>query len=229
MTTLDAPVSLSRQRIMRAALEIVDAEGLEMLSMRRLGQAVGREAMALYRYTPNRNAILDGVLALAMSELQVQPHERWQDQLMAGAHDFRAMILRHPNILPLLASRPLATSLGHRPPGLLHPVEGLLTLFRAVGFGPAAAVQTYRLYTGLLLGQVVNELQLYAEDTSEPDALVRTGLDQWSDDDFPLLREHAALLSGFDGAVELDRAMTILIDGLESELERASQEPGTAT
>lgn len=229
MTSLSAPVSLSRQRIMRAALEIIDDEGLDLLTMRRLGQAIGREAMALYRYTPNRDAILDGVLALAMEELQVQPHERWQDRLRAGAHDFRAMILRHPNILPLLASRPLATPLGDRPPGLLHPVEGLLTLFRGIGFGPSAAVQAYRLYTGLLLGQVVSELQLFTGASSEAAALARTGLDQWSDEDFPVMREHASQLSRFDGAQDLDRAMTILIDGLETELDRATgvDEPAT--
>lgn len=229
MTSLDAPVSLSRQRIMRAALDIVDADGLESLTMRRLGQAVGREAMALYRYTPNRNAILDGVIALAMEEMVIEPQERWQDQLRAGAHAFRDMILRHPHVLPLMATRPLNSPLAHRPTGLVVPIERLLELFRLIGFGPQAAVQTYRLYSGLLLGHMVNELQLYVIPPKadaleggelELSQLELSGLDAWSERDFPLVREHADFLFHFDGGQELDRAMTILIAGLESELDR---------
>ena len=90
--------------------------------MRRLGQALGRDPMALYRYAPNKAALLDGVTEIVLTQLSVDPADPdWAGQLRAVGRDFRRLALAHPHVVPLLVTRPLATPLGLRPPGTLRP------------------------------------------------------------------------------------------------------------
>jgi AcrR family transcriptional regulator len=115
---------LTRERVLAAALEIVDADGVDGLTMRRLGTALSREAMALYRYAPTKAALLDGVTELVFSQFVVDPAAAdWETELHRAAGAFRALALRHPNVAPLLITRPLITPLGLRPPGVLRPME----------------------------------------------------------------------------------------------------------
>ena len=112
---------LSRDLVLSTALALVDAEGLDALTMRRLGQELKRDPMSLYRYAANRAALLDGVSEMVFSELAVFPDDPdWQAQLRRIAHDLRLLALRHPNVVPLLVTRPLSTPLGLRPLGTLR-------------------------------------------------------------------------------------------------------------
>src|SRR6476660_5515798 len=93
-----AKTRLSRDIVLAKALALVDAEGLEALTMRRLGQALGRDPMSLYRYAENRAALLDGVSELVFEELEIFPETGdWQAQLRRFAHSLRELALRHPN------------------------------------------------------------------------------------------------------------------------------------
>jgi len=115
---------LSTERVMAAALHIVDTEGLPALSMRRLAKAVDREAMTLYRYAESKTSLLDGITDLVLRELDVNPRAAdWRQELRKLADDFRALALAHPNVVPLLLTRPLATPPGRRLPGTLRPLE----------------------------------------------------------------------------------------------------------
>ena len=127
---------ISRPVILRAALRIVDRDGFDGLSMRRLSDEVGRDPTVLYRHIPNKAALLDGVAA----------------QLLAVAHDFRRLALEHPNVVPLLVTRPLATPLGQRPPGMLRPLEDVLALLTRAGFAGGDALRIYRVFFGYLSG-----------------------------------------------------------------------------
>jgi len=107
---------LSRERVLDAALHIVDTEGVQALSMRHLAQALDREAMSLYRYATTKAALLDGVVELVLSELTVNPDaDDWRQELRELARDFRHLALAHPDMVPLLVTRPLSTPWGCAP------------------------------------------------------------------------------------------------------------------
>ena len=90
--------------------------------MRRLGKALDRDPMRLYRYAPSKDALLDGVVELVVSGLHVSTvdGEDWAVVLRRSAHAFRAIALAHPHVVPLLVTRPLATPLALRPLGTLR-------------------------------------------------------------------------------------------------------------
>jgi AcrR family transcriptional regulator len=210
---------LSREVVLSTALELVDAEGLDALTMRRLGQQLGRDPMSLYRYAANRAALLDGVSEMVLNELAILPDDPdWQAQLRRIAHDLRLLALRHPNVVPLLVTRPLSTPLGLRPLGTLRPLEQILALLIEAGFTPAAALHVYRAYYGFLYGHILNELQEYIVDPEENEAILRLGLHRLPAKDFPRLRALGPVLADYDGAAELDQGLSILLTGLATQL-----------
>ena len=100
---------LTRETIFRAALAIVDAEGADALSMRRLAQSLGVEAMSLYHHVSNKQALLDGVVELSLRpEAPVPPPAgaSWEDTVVAAVSGFRHALVAHPNVLPLVIAHP---------------------------------------------------------------------------------------------------------------------------
>lgn len=213
---------LSRDLVLAKALDVVDREGLDALTMRRLGQELGRDPMSLYRYAENRAALLDGVSELVLNELSIEPGDPdWKAQLRHIAHNLRALALQHPNVVPLLVTRPLSTPLGLRPLGTLRPLEQILALLIGAGFSPAGALHVYRAYYGFLYGHILNELQEFVVDPEENEVLLRLGLHRLPAKEFPRLRALAPALAEYDGSAELDQGLTILLSGLEAQLSRA--------
>jgi len=218
-STSTRKVPLSRELVLSTALELVDAEGLEALTMRRLGQELDRDPMSLYRYAANRAALLDGVTETVLDELAIFTDVLdWQAQLRRIAHDLRLLALRHPNVVPLLVTRPLSTPLGLRPLGTLRPLEQILELLIGAGFRPSDALHVYRAYYGFLYGHILNELQEYVVDPEENEALLRLGLHRLPSNEFPHLRALGPVLADYDGAAELDQGLTILLSGLAAQL-----------
>jgi AcrR family transcriptional regulator len=217
-----APKSrLSRELVLAKALELVDAEGLDALTMRRLGQELNRDPMSLYRYAENRAALLDGVSELVLNELSIHPEDPdWKAQLRNIAHNLRQLALEHPNVVPLLVTRPLSTPLGLRPLGTLRPLEQILSLLIGAGFEPADALHVYRAYYGFLYGHILNELQEFVVDPEENEVLLRLGLHRLPAREFPRLRALAPDLAVYDGSAELDQGLDILLTGLEAQLSR---------
>jgi AcrR family transcriptional regulator len=210
---------LTRELVLSTALELVDAEGLDALTMRRLGQELGRDPMSLYRYAANRAALLDGVSEMVLNKLAIFPDDpNWQAQLRRIAHDLRLLALRHPNVVPLLVTRPLSTPLGMRPLGTLRPLEQILALLIEAGFTPADALHVYRAYYGFLYGHILNELQEYIVDPEENEAILRLGLHRLPANDFPHLRALGPVLADYDGSAELDQGLSILLTGLATQL-----------
>lgn len=210
---------LNRDIVLSTALALVDAEGPEALTMRRLGQELGRDPMSLYRYAANRAALLDGVTEVVLDELAILPDEPdWQAQLRRIGHDLRLLALRHPNVVPLLVTRPLSTPLGLRPLGTLRPLEQILALLIEAGFSPADALHVYRAYHGFLYGHILNELQEYVVDPDESEAILRLGLHRLPSKDFPHLRALGPVLAEYDGDAELGQGLSILLSGLAAQL-----------
>jgi AcrR family transcriptional regulator len=206
---------LTRSMILQTALAIVDRDGVDRLSMRRLSDALGRDPVMIYRHVPNKAAVLDGVAEIVLAKLSVDTTDPdWAGQLRTVAQSFRQLALTHPNVVPLLVTRPLATPLGQRPPGMLRPLEDVLTLLTSAGFVGEEALHIYRMLFGFLYGHILNELQEIIERPEETDHVLRLGLHRLAITEFPLLRALAPALASYDGAAELDRFLDLLLSGL---------------
>ncbi len=220
----DGPVS--RPVILQSALRIIDRDGVEGLSMRRLSDEVGRDPTVLYRHVPNKAAVLDGVAEIVLGQLPVNTADTdWATQLRTVAHDFRRLALAHPNVVPLLVTRPLATPLGQRPPGMLRPLEDVLALLTFAGFTGNDALHIYRVLFGYLYGHILTELQEVVERPEETDDVLRLGLHRLPITQFPQVRALASALAAYDGAAELDRALDLLFIGLTATLTPPDRPP----
>lgn len=209
--------ALTRSLVLRTALEIVDRDGVAALSMRHLGHALDRDPMSLYRYAANKAALLDGVAELVLDQLHVETtDDDWAAQLRRVARSYRELALAHPNVVPLLVTRPLATPLALRPLGTLRPLEACLELLTRAGFTPVDALHIYRSFFGFLQGHVLDELQEVVDNPEETDAVLRLGLHRLPLKEFPVLRSLAPALAAYDGATQLERGLDILLTGLSS-------------
>ena len=210
---------ITRELVLATALALIDRDGADALSMRRLGAALGRDPMILYRHAPDKAALLDGVVETVLAQLKVDAADPdWTAQLRVVARDYRALALAHPHVVPLLVTRPRATPLALRPRGTLRPLEDILALLTGAGFSGADALHVYRAFFGFLNGHVLNELQELVENPDETDDLLRLGLNRLPLGEFPLLRGLAHTLATYDGAIELERGLDLLLTGLTSTL-----------
>jgi AcrR family transcriptional regulator len=219
--------ALTRDEVLTTALRLIDADGVDALSMRRIGKALDRDPMRLYRFASSKEELLDGVVELVLGELHIPVTEGagWEDVLRATAHSFRDIALAHPHAVPLLVTRPLATPLALRPLGTLRPLEQLLELLIGAGFDRRGALHAYRLYTGFLQGHVLNELQERVHDPDETDDLLRLGLHRLPVREFPRIRSLAAELAAYDGLQELDEGLDVVIGGLRRQLDANTERP----
>ena len=161
--------------------------------------------------------------AAALPRLTRAPGRRCpadQDKSGAGSTDLvrGCLALAHPNVVPLLVTRPLSGPLAQRPLGTLRPLEELLEVFITAGFDPHGALHAARLFTGFLYAHVQHELQERVHDPEETEDLLRLGLHRLPITQFPRLRSLAPILAGYDGAAELDEGLAIVLAGLRSQL-----------
>ncbi len=224
--------TLTRAVVLSAALGLIDREGADGLSMRRLARELGCDPMTLYRHAPNKAALLGSVAETVLGELEVSPTDRdWSSQLRKVARQYRRLALAHPNVVPLLVTLPLSTPLALRPPGVLRPLEDILALLMSAGFSGADALHIYRALFGFLHGHVLNELQELVENPDETDDLLRLGLYRLPIGEFPRLRSLAPALASYDGGAELERGLDILLAGLRAMApsdDQASERAGRA-
>ncbi len=208
---------LTRAAIVAAALEIIDHESIERLSMRRLGQRLNQHPTSLYRHASNKAALLDGVTELVLGQLTVDSTDPdWHHQLRVIARDFRQLAVAHPHVVPLLVTHPLATPLALRPPRTLLPLEHILDLLTRANFSGNDALRIYRALFGFLYGHVLNELQEIVHQPDESTDLLRLGLQHLPIGEFPRVRNLASDLAAYDGATELERGLDILLTGLNT-------------
>ena len=212
----DNPPPMSRELVLATALGIIDLDGVDGLSMRRLGQAIGRDPMSLYRYAANKTDLLDGVANWSWTSSPSIPPTTTGRPTTDRRAAFRHLALAHPHVVPLLVTRPLATPLALRPLGTLRPLEATLELLTRAGFSDVDALHVYRSFFGFLHGHILNELQELVDNPEETDDLLRLGLHRLPLRDFPLLRSLAPALAAYDGAAELERGLDILLTGLQA-------------
>src|SRR3984885_3734261 len=180
----DGSGKVTRDAVLAAALEIIDRDGADALSMRRLARALDRDPMILYRHAPGKAALLDGVAETVLAQLHVDSADPdWVGQLREVARRFRAL-------------------------------EDILALLPRAGFSGPDALHIYRALFGFLHGHVLDELQELTVSPDETDDLLRLGLHRLPIGDFPLLRGLAPALAAYDGSAELERGLDILLTGL---------------
>jgi AcrR family transcriptional regulator len=214
---------LDRPLILREAVRFIDAHGRDRLTMRRLGAELGVEAMALYRYVPGRDQLLDGVVETVMDELygltmELQRPGTWQEFLQQMAHGVRAMAMEHPKIFPLVASRPPAAPWLRPPLRSLRWVEAFLQGLRHYGITNEDSVLVYRAFSTFLLGHLLLESATYA---------VEPRLDAASDIEFVETNDLAAypLVMELSPELSLDAFDNEFEDSLEELINRMAVVP----
>ena len=156
------PLALSRERIAAAAMALVDRDGLEALSTRRLGEELGCEAMSIYHHFPNKAHLMDALIDLMLAEarLELLPDRGWLERLRRAAHGFRAMALKHPKFFPYFAVHRLNTHSG------VAFIDGIIGILRQAGFSDRDAATHFRTIGYYLTGAALDETAGYAKGPS---------------------------------------------------------------
>lgn len=192
---------LSRRRVLEEAVRFTDREGLEALTMRRLGSELGVEAMSLYNHIPNKSALLDGLVEVLLGELEVPPETHdWEERIKEGYRAFRRLAHEHPNVFPLLVNRPPDTMDG------AWLVEELLQTLRRAGFERESALHAFRALSSYAFGYAMAEIRGF---TLEPN-----GARSLSPAEFPNLCELAPYLEEVDHDREFEYGLELIIAGL---------------
>ncbi len=145
---------LTRESILREAVDLVDEQGVTALSMRSLGTRLGVEAMSLYHHVASKEALLDGIVEVVLDEVAASGHGGWRPTLRELAHRYREASRRHPRVLLLFSSRTLTM------PSWRRAVEDTLAALRSGGFSDEETVHAYRVFWAYVVGYVLAELRM---------------------------------------------------------------------
>ncbi|HEX6166115.1 MAG TPA: TetR/AcrR family transcriptional regulator C-terminal domain-containing protein [Acidimicrobiales bacterium] len=145
---------LTRDRVLRAALALVDREGVAALTMRRLGRELGVEAMSLYSHVESKRDLIDGVVEQVFREMPliVPGPGRWQDRLRRHIAAYRRVLVSHPNVVRLVGRRPLSTE------GVAAFVDSALAELRSLGLDLATADRVLGVIAAFTLGHVAEQV-----------------------------------------------------------------------
>jgi AcrR family transcriptional regulator len=187
---------LTRDAILDAALELLDRHGMDKLSMRRLGAALGVEAMSLYNHISSKTALLDGIHERILLSLDPPGHSRsWQAYTRHQALALHRALLAHPNAIPLFATRPAATS------AATERLDRYLEVLLGAGFKPLDALSIVQLVAQLVVGHAMwttsVDVALIGDAPPPHVKQVERVLEKWSSDR-ELELGIDALLRGFE-------------------------------
>jgi AcrR family transcriptional regulator len=215
LTEQSAELKLSRERILRTAVELADREGLEKLSMRRLGEELGAGAMSLYHYVPNKDQLIDGMIDVVFSEIELPRTDiDWKEALRRRAHSTREALNRHRWAVGLMEGRGKHGEANAR----LH--DAVLGCLREAGFPIELTVQAYSVQDAYIYGFALQESALPFESAEESAAVAEEqGWDQEAlAARYPYLAEvvagHVAKV-GYDFGVAFDYGLELILDALE--------------
>jgi AcrR family transcriptional regulator len=205
-------IPLTRERVLDAALKLADQSGLEGLSMRKLGQALGVEAMALYYHFANKERVLDGIVDLVYTEIDVpKAGAAWKTAMRQRAISVRDALLRHRWAIGLMESR---TNPG---PANLRHHDAVIGCLRAAGFDMAATATAYSLLDSYIYGFAMTKMNLPFEDTSDIVEMSETMLAPFPPGEYQNLADFItqhAMKPGYDYANEFEYGLDVILDGL---------------
>ena len=209
----EARAPLSRERALLAAVALADAEGIEAVTMRKLAKALGVEAMSLYHHVANKNDILDGMVELVFSEIDLPPEDLgWTPAMRHRAVSVRAVLTRHPWSIGIMESRtPGPMTLRHH--------DAVLGCCRRHGFTVAMAAHAFSLIDSYIFGFVLQEVNLPFDETSDLGEVVEEMMPGLPVDEYPHLVELTVehiLQPGYRYGDEFDYGLGLVLDGLEA-------------
>jgi AcrR family transcriptional regulator len=218
-----APASrgpLTRDRVLRTGLALADEHGLEWLSMRKLGQALGVEAMSLYHHVANKEDLIDGMIDLVFAEIELpSDQDDWRTAMRARARSVRRVLSRHRWANGLMESRstPGAANLHHH--------DTVIGCLRRAGFPVALVAHAYSALDSYIYGFAMQERALPFEGPEQTADLAQAILARFPVDEYPHLAEltfQHVLQPGYDYAKEFEFGLDLLLDGLEGALQDGS-------
>jgi AcrR family transcriptional regulator len=210
---------LTRERVLRTGLALADEHGLEWLSMRKLGQALGVEAMSLYHHVANKDDLIDGMIDLVFAEIEIPTGEKdWKTAMRARARSARQVLSRHRWANGLMESRstPGAATLRHH--------DTVIGCLRQAGFPVALVAHAYSALDSYIYGFAMQERALPFETPEQTGELAQAILSRFPVDEYPHLAEltfQHVLQPGYDYAKEYEFGLDLLLDGLERALQAA--------
>jgi AcrR family transcriptional regulator len=213
--TTKARLPLTRERILQTALELVDEGGIDALSMRKLGQALGFEAMSLYNHVANKDDVIGGLLDLVLAECDApSPSEPWDAAIRRSAISVHDALRRHPWACALLLS-----PAGFRP-GRLRYMNALLGTLREAGFSADATYHAYHVLDAHIYGFSV------WQTSHSAGAIDRAQFESSIDElipvaEFPYLHEHGEqhLTEGpLHDVSAFELGLDLILDGLRQQL-----------
>ena len=204
---------LTRQRVLEAALHLIDQEGLEGFSMRKLGASLGVEAMSLYNHVESKRAVFDGVIELLIIQdpLPVPPNATPRDELWIVAHAFRDVLRAHPRVLPLVATSPLRTSAS------LAMLDRLLETLHQAQITGVQSIYALQCLVGFIVGHTLLGTGTQAVAGLEPGP---NGLMVWQHfpaEQFPRLHMLLPEIAQWNADQEFDFGLQALFQGLFGE------------
>jgi AcrR family transcriptional regulator len=215
LTEQPTELKLSRERILRAAVELADREGLEKLSMRRLAEELGAGAMSLYYYVPNKERLIDGMIDVVFSEIELPSTGiDWKDALRRRARSTREALNRHRWAVGLMEGRGKDGEANAR----LH--DAVLGCLREAGFSIEQTVQAYSVQDAYIYGFALQESVLPFESADESAVVAEEqGWDEAAlAAQYPYLAEvvagHVAKV-GYDFDEAFDYGLDLILDALE--------------
>jgi AcrR family transcriptional regulator len=213
--------SLSRARILEAALRLADAEGLEAVTMRRLAGDLGVAPMALYTHFRHKDELLAGLLDLLAGEVQIPDPGAadWQGELANLARSIRRQLLAHPAFVPLVANKdPMS-------PNTLRVFEAVLRMVRDRGFEGEALTHAFYSVFVYTVGFVAQEVARFHGGEPDPDQIVeierqmRVQLESLPIKDFPTIVELAPHLARCANEEYFEYGLDCLMRGIAERME----------
>lgn len=200
---------LSRDRVLAAALALADDGGVEALSMRRLGQALGVEAMSLYKHVADKEAILDGIADLVMAEIEVPAAgPDWRSSIRRSAISAHEAMRRHPWAGVVLESRL------NPGPARLRYLDAVVGVLRGAGFDIATVAQAFMALDSHTYGFTMQELALPFDAASAPEVAGEIAARVFANA-YPNLLAMAELAMSGAKLVDFEFGLDLLLDGLE--------------
>lgn len=215
----ESRLPLSRERVLQAAIALADQGGIESLTMRKLARTLGVEAMSLYNHVANKGDLVDGIVDLVVSEIELPSAEDWETAIRESAISAHEALLRHPWACTLVMSPVTRTVRTPR----LHYMEWLLRRLREAGFSPELTYHAYHALDGHILGFTLwqlghaagAELLVGTQDFAD---FAATFLRDLRTDDYQYLAEHVEqhlAAPGGEGGREFEFGLDLILDGLK--------------
>lgn len=206
---------LTKARVLEAAVRVADRGGVEAITMRKVAQELGVEAMSLYHHVPNKDAILDGVVDVVFAAIELPDAEGgdWQEALRARAFSARAVLSRHSWALGLMDSR------RNPGPATLRHHDAVLGVLRRAGFALPMAAHAVSLIDSYIGGYVLQEKSLPVANPGDVEEVAGGILDNLPTGEFPYLTEMIvdhALRPGYDHTTEFAYGLDLVLDALEA-------------